>query len=167
MPIFHERIDQLLINNEVVRTWRSKCYKFEEEPQYNRIQENCYMYKDNLYTFHYSKDSNSGDYNSNRGDAIVIRSFTEPVELSDEEALKLLRKESPEIIRKYYPNAHYIVTRSSKPSSYPWKRFGRRTYCWVVPLEDRDKDRGRRLEWGGDTVLFKNRKEALNNLYKK
>lgn len=73
--------------------------------------------------------------------------------------------ETPESIREYYPDAHYVVTRSYQSSDYPWKREGRRTYSWVVPLEKRDIDKGRRIEWGGDTILYPTRRAALNALY--
>ena len=73
--------------------------------------------------------------------------------------------ETPESIREYFPDAHYVVTRSSQSSDYPWKREGRRTYSWVVPLEKRDADKGRRIEWGGDTILYPTRRAALNALY--
>lgn len=73
--------------------------------------------------------------------------------------------ETPESIREYYPDAHYVVTRSSVSFDYPWKREGKRTYSWVVPLEKRDVDKGRRIEWGGDTILYPTRRAALNALY--
>ena len=79
--------------------------------------------------------------------------------------LEQLNGENPDIIREYYPNAHYVVTRSYSSDTYPWKRFGKRSYAWVVPLEARNTDKGRRIEWNGDTTLYPTRKEALNALY--
>lgn len=79
--------------------------------------------------------------------------------------LEQLKDETPETIKEYYPNAHYVVTRSYSSDTYPWKRFGKRSYGWVVPLEARNTDKGRRIEWNGDTTLYSTRKEALNALY--
>lgn len=83
-----------------------------------------------------------------------------------EEDLYALKGEDPDIIRKVLPNAVYVVTRSYRPEDKrPWKRTGRRTYLWLVALEDRELDKGRRIEWGGSTRLFPTRKAALEYLY--
>lgn len=91
----------------------------------------------------------------------------EPINPKDHQEwfLDKLNGETPESIREYFPDAHYVVTRSYASDDYPWKREEKRTYSWVVPLEKRDADKGRRIEWGGDTILYPTRRAALNALY--
>lgn len=92
----------------------------------------------------------------------------EAIKDHQETVLAALDKEDPEFIRKYFPGACYVVTRSYQPEdNTPWKRYGRRSYSWLVSLENRDAGKGRRIEWGGDTVLYATRKDALKALYGK
>lgn len=74
-----------------------------------------------------------------------------------------LGDEPTETVRYYMPNAVAIVTRSFKPTDCPWKQIGRRTFLWLVTLEDRNKDMGRRIP--DMPKLFSSRKEALKWLY--
>lgn len=98
-------------------------------------------------------------------ESIYIREEINPKDYQ-EWFLDKLNGESPILIREYYPEACYLVTRSYQPSDkIPWKRVGRRSYIWLVSLEERDANKGRRIEWGGDTILFANRRAALKHLY--
>ena len=82
--------------------------------------------------------------------------------------------EGDDVVLQYFPQTHLIIVRSYEPSgqwvndkfhyAYPWKRVGRRSYLWVVPLKDRNVDPGRRIQWGNPDY-YKTRKEALAALY--
>ena len=93
-----------------------------------------------------------------------------PFDKNNREHIRLLEGEKPEFIRQHLPNAVCVVDRSWKPDYvdgkyiYPWRRFGRRSYYWVVPLEDIDKDKGRRIS---TFRLFPDRKSALDCIYSK
>jgi hypothetical protein len=86
---------------------------------------------------------------------------------SDEDARKCIGISDEEIKSHLFKGKWAVVTRSfMPPQGTPWKRFGSRTYCWVVPMAEAFEHRGRRIEWGGDTTPFNSRKEALAFLYK-
>lgn len=72
-----------------------------------------------------------------------------------------------EVQRHLTANKWCIVTRSKAPEeAIPWKRFGYKTFRWVVPMIDAYKNTGRRIEEPNDTIGFNTRKEALAFLYK-
>lgn len=79
---------------------------------------------------------------------------------------KLLNLTDEEVKHHLFANKWCVVTRSDRPSKgTPWKQFGRRTFCWVVPMTAAYENTGRRIEWGGDTKVFNTRREALTELY--
>ena len=81
--------------------------------------------------------------------------------------LFVLEGREPDVIRKYLPQAVYLVTRSDMPpkgTKYPWKQVRRKTYLWVVPLEDNEKYKGNRGNVGYGR-LFPTRRKALDFLY--
>ena len=75
-------------------------------------------------------------------------------------------KENQSLVYKRFMRGYWaVVTRSQRPTHCPWKRIGARSYLWLVPSEEVDDLRGRRIEWGGDTHFFRTRKEGLQFMY--
>jgi hypothetical protein len=86
---------------------------------------------------------------------------------NSEDVRRVLNISDEEIKSHLFKGKWAVVTRSfMPPQGTPWKRFGSRTYCWVVPMAEAFEHKGRRIEWGGDTTPFNSRKEALAFLYK-
>ena len=71
-----------------------------------------------------------------------------------------------EVIAQLCSGKWAIVTRSCKPTDgTPWKRFGKRSFWWVVPMKDAYADCGRRIEWS-QPPIFDSRKAALEHMYR-
>jgi hypothetical protein len=118
---------------------------------------------------YYSSDNNYNDYIP-----LSCIKYTKTVEEASPTWEEMQDAPSYEI-KERWPECHCIIVRSFEPGgewisekkfkyTYPWKRVGRRSYLWVVPFDDRDKDRGRRIATRDD--FYPTRKEAINALYK-
>lgn len=82
-------------------------------------------------------------------------------------------------VLQYWSDPYCIVMRSYKPEGhfegqpfnskyrydYPWKQVARRSYLWVVPFDERNCWKGRRVDEG--YTLYPNRKAAMEDMYKK
>lgn len=92
---------------------------------------------------------------------------------NDEVCQAYLEEHKKEIARRKLKGVWLLKETSCEPKRnadgkyiYPWRRYGKRTYCWLIPAEKYLDFTSRRIEWYFPEIYF-NRKEALEALFKK
>lgn len=82
-----------------------------------------------------------------------------------------LEEHKKAIARRKLKGVWLLKETSSEPKKdsngkyiYPWRRYGKRTYCWLIPAEKYLDFTSRRIEWYFPEIFF-NRKEALEALF--
>ena len=73
-----------------------------------------------------------------------------------------------ETLMELYKDCYVLVPRSYKPDEkdIPWRRYGRNSFTWCVPVKDWKKDKGRRIVDDNEIEFFTTRRDALNSLFK-